>query len=225
MARSTALSEFQLRALDAMGIQLWVPRRDLPMAGDVLWPMSRREANERADHPQRAVGTGDASAPKSSPVQAESGEPAAVHEPSVPAPAIKFQSLSLKGHHCHVLIDDTTYSELAFWRDLLGSLHGFRQSISVRERRFDWPLPGLEDASADAAQKALRGYLNQDRFVCVRGDAIANVLFGAGNWQSFPEKHRMAEAEIWVFGSDLGLKDVQTRRSIWKSIEGLETLS
>ncbi len=225
MTQGIPLSEFQCTALEAMGIQLWVPRRDLPFDGPVEWRVANQEVSDRrlADERETLVGVtnggGDAtgSAPSSSQAQSiKSGAEASIEAAGA---AIRFQSLSLRSRECHVLIDDATYAEGAFWRDLLLSLHGFHHHEPIRENRFDWPLPGLQDTSAGAAQKALRGYLNQDRFVCVRGDMIANLLFGAGNWQSFPEKHRLADAEIWVFGSDLGLKDVETRRSIWKSIE------
>ena len=228
MTQGVPLSDFQRRALDAMGIQLWVPRRDLPLAGPVEWRVATEKASDHRLAIERQApvavthGGGDAIGPKPSSSPAQHIESSAEASIEAVGPAIRFQSLSLKSRECHVLIDDATYAEGAFWRDLLLSVHGFDLHEPIRENRFDWPLPGLRDASADAAQKALRGYLNQDRFVCVRGDTIANLLFGAGKWQSFPEKHRLADAEIWVFGSDLILKDVETRRSIWKSIESLE---
>ena len=214
-----------------MGIELWVPRRDLPFAGPTEWRVAPDEVSEKTDHrvadePRKAPvvtrGNGDLTAPKSGLSAAQHLDDTPDTESPAPGPAIRFQSLSLRSRACHVLIDDATYAEGAFWKDFLRCLHGFREQHPVRENRFDWPLPGLQDASADAAQKALRGYLNQDRFVCVRGDTIANLLFGAGEWRSFPEKHRLADAEVWVFGSDIGLKDVETRRSLWKSIDGLE---
>lgn len=228
MTQGNPLSDFQCRALEAMGIQLWVPRRDLPLTGPVEWRVASEEVRDRrlANERQAPVGVtndgGDAIRSKLRSSPAQNIESSAEASIEVASPAVRFQSLSLKSRECHVLVDDATYAEGAFWRDLLLSVHGFHLHEPIRENRFDWPLPGLQDASADAAQKALRGYLNRDRFVCVRGDTIANLLFGAGNWRSFPEKQGLADAEIWVFGSDLVLKDVETRRSIWKSIESLE---
>lgn len=217
MTQDVSLSEFQRRALDAMGVQLWTPRRDLPFAGPVEWPVVREQIRQSPEEDRTPA---DESNVRADAIRSRLS-PSLEQSTEALGPAIKFQSLSLRSGGCHMLIDDATYAEGAFWRDVLRSLRGFGEQEPVRENRFDWPLPGLQDASAEAAQKALLGYLNQDKLVCVRGDGLANLLIGAGKWQSFPERQTLADAEIWVFGSDSGLKDVETRRAIWKSIAGL----
>ncbi len=216
MTRQVPLSEFQYKALESMGIDLWVPRRDLPLSGPVKWRIAAEvEVEVEVEETPRERSMSDSPTLQRQEKSSES-------DPAPLGPAIRFQSLSLQSRECHVLIDDATYAETAFWTDFLRSLQGFTDRDVVRERRFDWPLPGLMDASAEAAQKALRGYLSKDGRVCVRGDAIANLLLGAGTWHSFPESHRHGGAEIWVFGSDLDLKDVGVRRAIWQSIVPLE---
>lgn len=47
MTQGIPLSDIQRKALDAMGIQLWVPRRDLPLAGPVEWRVATEKVSDQ----------------------------------------------------------------------------------------------------------------------------------------------------------------------------------
>lgn len=196
------LSARQYRLLDAMGIDVWVPRGKPQPAPP---PESRAKPTIRQavpDPPHKTTPPRQPSKP-----------------PRDTGPAIRFSALSIRSGQHHALVDDSAHQERAFWLDLVRASHGFRSQTTLREGRFDWPLPGLQEADAEAASKALRGFVQSDALIWLRGDALANLLVGAGEWQSFPQRHRFGEAEVWVFGSDVDLKDGGTRRVLWTAIE------
>ncbi len=218
---SVGLSAHQLRALAAMDISVWTPRRRFPVDGPLAPSAQPPVRSKVAGTPEIRPPPPLSKVGKLPRQTVESDVSRASAAPRASGPDIRFQALSLGSSDCHVLIDDAVHAEVAFWLDFLRSLRGFRADASARReirKRFDWPLPGLLDASRDAAQKALLGFLHQERFVCLRGDSLANLVFGADGWQSFPHTHRLANADVWVFGSDVDLKSAGVRRVLWEAI-------
>ena len=192
--------------LDAMGIDVWVPRSKPK-------PTSVPEARSLP----RAVES-DRREPASAPPEISTGSKG---DAQAASPAVEFKVLSLRCGGHHALIDDSIHQERAFWLDVLRASHGFDAGMQVREGRFDWPLAGLPEADAEAAQKALHGYVQADALIWVRGDALASMLLGAGRWQSFPQRLQLAQAEVWVFGSDMRLLGAEGRRALWAALEAL----
>ncbi len=195
------LSARQHRILDAMGIDVWVPRSKPAPPAPVPEPETAVARNPLPEErPAKTV-------------------------PSVPTrqegPAVSYQALSLRSGGHHALIDDSMHQERAFWLDVLRASHGFDAQTSVREGRFDWPIPGLPQADAGAAQKALLGYVRADTLIWVRGDALANLLIGAGEWQSFPSRHTIEQTHVWVLGSDTDIMAADTRRALWAALEAI----
>lgn len=215
----TGLSNHQFEALQAIGIRVWVPRRVLPLTRDPEpAPLPSSKGHEVAS---------EVSAPEVGRRELEAAQNARVSVPSEQpteqaAPAYSLRCLSLRGRGGNILIEDEIYAEQSFCRDLLRACHGFEQLIDIRETRFDWPLAGLQDASEQAAKSALSAFLEQDSFVCVRGDGIANLLFGGGRWNSFPETMTFGAAVVWVLGSDVILEDADTRRRLWQAIARMD---
>ena len=187
-----------------MGIDVWVPRTK-PQPARPLQPVDPVGPVESA---QTITKQAPAAAPR---------QTSASGQDAVQAPRISALSLESGGHRA--LIDDSTYQEGAFWMDLLRSSHGFDANRPVREGRFDWPIRGLPETDAVAAQKALLGFMQADTLVWIRGDALANLVFGAGQWQSFPERQQLGHAEAWVLGSDMDLHSASTRRALWAALE------
>lgn len=198
-----------------MGIRVWVPRRPLPLDVDPE-PAHARESRGGEVASEGAVSKDDrreVEVPRIAKI-AEQPSPSSEKE----APPYSLRSLSLRSRGCNVLIEDDIYADRSFCRDLLAACHSFEQSNDIRETRFDWPLASLQDASEEAAKRALSAFLAQDSFVCVRGDGIANLLFGPGCWKSFPETMEFDGVRAWVLGSDVNLEDAETRRRLWQSI-------
>ncbi len=195
------LNARQHRILDAMGIDVWVPR-------------SKPKPPAAVPEPTTVIARNPS--PKKPPPKTASSVPA---EQEQEGPAVSYQALSLRSGGHHALIDDSVHQERAFWLDVLRASHGFDAQASVREGRFDWPIPGLPQADAVAAQKALLGYLQADTLIWVRGDALANLLIGAGEWQSFPARHSVGQTSVWVLGSDTDIMSADTRRALWAALE------
>ncbi len=236
------LSDIQYQALEEMGIRVWVPRESLPLPKKQdlgTLPASQPESSKQSglSAPPKAVASsvdasneGDAMHPPSSPrglkqdVAQTHGKPDASRAPAPEKETSLFRlrSLSLRSRGYNLLVDDETYTERSFHVDVLRSVHGFEGSDQIQETRFDWPLAGFEDASEAAARSALLAFLGQDEFAFVRGDSIANLLFGGGRWKSFPESVQVGEARIWVLGSDVDLEDAQARQRLWETLRGLK---
>jgi len=195
------LSARQYRILDALGIDVWVPRSK-PQSVPINEPSELKTTVARHLPPKEAP-------PQVSPSVATREE----------GPAVNYRALSLRSGGHHALIDDSIHQERAFWLDLLRSSHAFDAETLVREGRFDWPIPGLPQADAAAAQRALLGYVQADTLIWVRGDALANLLIGAGKWRSFPERDAVGQAEVWVLGSDIDLMATHSRRELWAALE------
>lgn len=231
--------------LDAMGIQTWTPRIELPGAKPSLSSESTRDVVEPAAALVSQATRQDATAAAGKPVEGQGVEKNGLSptndgskedNEALDRPRFRLVSLLYPGH-CMVVsdfpVDKERYISSEQHRllsDMLLTL-GVRDSESATPVFFEWPMQNQQlDQGRDGALDAVKAFLSAQiasqklRFVLIMGDTASRYLL--------PHEAELAspQGKLWSLSDyaalitdsiDTMLEQPLRKREVWRHLQSL----